>query len=218
MSKVRVSAFTVSLDGFGAGPAQDKNHPLGIRGTELHTWMRKTKMFQNMFGKEGGTTDVDNDFAEKSMENVGAWIMGRNMFAPTRGPWLDESWKGWWGDNPPYHCPVYVLTHHARPPLKMEGGTTFYFVTEGPESALKQARDAAQGKDIRIGGGVSVIQQYLKAGLIDEMHLVVSPVLLGRGENLFSGVDLPQLGFVCSGHIATADALHVILRKGVNQL
>jgi dihydrofolate reductase len=188
MGKIRVSAFTVSLDGFGAGPSQELKNPLGIRGTELHKWMRKTRMFQKMFGNEGGTTDVDNDFAEKSMENAGAWIMGRNMFAPVRGPWPDESWKGWWGDNPPYHVPVYVLTHHARPPLKMEGGTTFYFVTEGIEAALQQAEEAAGGKDIRI--------------------------VLGAGENLFSGIDWPKLGYVCSEHTAGADALHVTLKRG----
>ena len=213
MSQVKVSALTVSLDGFGAGPGQDLKNPLGIRGTELHQWMLKTRMFQKMFRKGGGTTDVDNDFAEKSMENIGAWIMGRNMFAPIRGAWQDESWKGWWGDNPPYHCPVYVLTHYARPPLKMQGGTTFYFITDGIESALKQARDAAQGRDIRIGGGASVIRQYLKARLVDEMHLAISPVLLGAGENLFSGINLPDLGFVCSEHVAGADALHVTLKK-----
>ena len=216
MSKVKVSAFTVSIDGFGAGPRQDKSNPLGVGGTELHAWMRKTRMFHKMFEGTGGTTDVDNDFAEKSMENTGAWIMGRNMFGPIRGPWPDESWKGWLGENPPYHTPVYVLTHHARDPVKMQGGTTFYFVTDGIESTLKQAQAAAQGRDIRIGGGVSVIKQHLKAGLIDEMHLVVSPVLLGRGENLFSGVDLPQLGFVCSEYVTTTDAFHVVLRKTSN--
>jgi dihydrofolate reductase len=213
MGKVKVAGFTVSLDGFGAGPRQDKSNPLGVRGEELHAWMRKTRMFHQMLGGTGGTTDVDNDFAEKSMQNVGAWIMGRNMFAPGRGPW-DESWKGWWGPNPPYHVPVYVLTHHARPPLKMEGDTTFFFVTDGIESAMRQAKQAAGAKDIRIGGGVSTVRQYLKAGSIDELHLAVSPVLLGEGENLFAGMNLPALGLVSSEHVAGADALHVILRKG----
>jgi dihydrofolate reductase len=210
--KIKVAGFSVSIDGYGAGPSQDIDHPLGIRGMELHRWMLKTRMFQKMLGKGGGTTDVDNDFAERSVENVGAWIMGRNMFGPVRGPWPDESWKGWWGDNPPYHCPVYVLTHHARSPIKMAGGTTFYFVTEGIESALKQARQAPGGKGIRIGGGVSVIRQYLQARSVDEMHLAIAPVLLGSGENLFSGIDLPELGFSCSEHVAGADALHVVLK------
>ena len=213
VGKVRVAAFTISIDGFGAGPSQDINHPLGIRGHELHTWMLKTRMFKRMFGQEGGTTDIDNDFAEKSMRNVGAWIMGRNMFGPIRGPWPDDAWKGWWGDEPPYHVPVYVLTHHARPPIQMKGGTTFHFVTDGIESALQRANETAEGRDIRIGGGVSVIRQYLQARLVDEMHLAVSPVLLGSGEHLFSGIDLPDLGFVCSEKTATVDALHVIVRR-----
>lgn len=212
MGKVRVSAFSLSLDGFGAGPAQDLNNPLGVRGEELHSWMVKTRMFQQMLGKSGGTTDVDNEFAEKSMENIGAWIMGRNMFGPIRGPWPDESWKGWWGDNPPYHVPVYVLTHHARSPVKMAGGTTFYFVT-GIEAALKEARKTAEDKDIRIGGGVSVIRQYLQARLVDEMHLAISPVLLGSGENLFAGINLPELGLACSEHTPGTDALHITVKK-----
>jgi dihydrofolate reductase len=213
VGKVRVAAFTISIDGFGAGPSQDINHPLGIRGHELHAWMVKTKMFQRMLGKKGGTTDIDNDFAEKSMRNVGAWIMGRNMFGPVRGPWPDESWKGWWGDEPPYHVPVYVLTHHARAPIQMKGGTTFHFVTDGIQSALRRANETAEGGDIRIGGGVSVIRQYLQAGLVDEMHLAISPVLLGSGEHLFSGINLPELGFVCSEQMAGADALHVIVGR-----
>ena len=213
MAQVKVAAFSLSLDGFGAGPAQDRENPLGVRGEELHGWMCKTRMFQRMLGKSGGTTDVDNDFAEKSMENTGAWIMGRNMFGPIRGPWPDESWKGWWGDNPPYHVPVYVLTHYTRAPVTMAGRTTFYFVTEGIEAALDQARKTAGEMDIRIGGGVSVIRQYLQARLVDELHLAISPVLLGSGENLFSGLNVPALGLVCSEHTAGADALHVILKK-----
>lgn len=213
MGKVKISAFSLSLDGFGAGPAQSLDDPLGVGGEELHKWMLKTRMFKQMLGKGGGTTDVDNEFAEQSMENVGAWIMGRNMFGPIRGPWPDESWTGWWGDDPPYHVPVYVLTHHARAPVTMAGGTTFYFVTEGIEAALRQARNTAGDKDIRIGGGVSVVRQYLQARLVDELHLAISPVLLGSGEHLFSGINLPELGFACSAHRAGADALHVMLRQ-----
>lgn len=213
MSKVRVAAFAVSLDGFGAGPNQDRQHPLGVRGHELHQWFFKTNVFRQMTGAGSGTKDTDNEMAEKAKANLGAWILGRNMFAPTRGPWGDESWKGWWGNNPPYHVPVYILTHHPRAPLQMEGGTIFHFVTDGIESALKQARKAAGDKDIRIGGGVSTIKQYLKAGVIDEMHLVFSPVILGEGENLFSGINLAELGFKCTDHVATDHATHIFLTK-----
>jgi len=213
MGIVKVTAFTISLDGFGAGPNQDLNNPLGVRGCELHSWFFPTTIFQNMIGKAGGSTGVDNKFAEKSFENIGANIMGRNMFGPVRGPWPDDSWKGWWGDNPPYHTPVYVLTHHAKEPLKMAGDNTFYFVTDGIESALKQAKAAAKGKDVRINGGVSTVKQYLKAGLIDEMHLVMSPVFLGAGENLFSGIDLAKLGFKCVENVAGANCTHLILKR-----
>src|SRR5438552_1722628 len=181
MSKVKVSAFSVSLDGFGAGLGQNLENPIGVRGFELMGWFMKTKVFREIHGETPGVAGVDNDFAARSFENVGAWILGRNMFGPIRGPWKDDSWKGWWGDTPPYHVPVFVLTHHARAPLEMKGGTTFYFVTDGIESALKKAQEAAQGKDVRIGGGVSTIRQYLTAGKIDEMHLAVSPVVLGEG-------------------------------------
>jgi dihydrofolate reductase len=213
MSKVRVAAFSVSIDGFGAGPRQDLNNPLGVRGLELHNWFFHTEIFKKIQGQSGGTAGIDNDFAGRSFENVGAWILGRNMFGPVRGPWKDDSWKGWWGDNPPYHCPVFVLTHHARPSLTMEGGTTFHFVTDGLESALKKAKEAAEGKDIRIGGGVSVIRQYLIAKQIDEMHLAVSPVLLGEGENLFSGINLSKLGFSVSRVVPGENATHVLLRS-----
>lgn len=213
MSKVRVAAFSISLDGFGAGPRQDLNNPLGIRGLELHSWFFSTAVFKEMHGESGGAQGVDNDFALKSFENVGAWILGRNMFGPVRGPWQGESWKGWWGDTPPYHTPVFVLTHHARSPLVMKGGTTFYFVTEGAESALEKAREAANGKDVRIGGGVSVIRQYLSLDRIDEMHLAVSPVLLGEGEHLFSGINLPKLGFVPVKTVYGENATHVLLEK-----
>jgi dihydrofolate reductase len=212
--KVKVGAFSVSIDGFGAGPRQDLQNPLGVRGTELHDWFFHTEIFKKMHGQSGGTTGIDNDVAAQSFENVGAWILGRNMFGPVRGSWKDDSWKGWWGDNPPYHTPVFVLTHHPRSPLAMEGGTTFHFVTDGLESALKQAKDAAQGKEVRIGGGVSVIRQYLIAGLIDEMHLAVSPVLLGEGEHLFTGISLPQLGFTLVRNVAGESATHVFVKKG----
>ena len=214
MGKIRASACSVSLDGFGAGPNQDLQHPLGVGGGELTTWLFKTRTFQEMIGQEGGATDIDDHFARKSMENVGAWIMGRNMFGPIRGQWPDHSWKGWWGDNPPYHVPVFVLTHHPRPSVEMEGGTVFHFVTDGIEAALERAMEVAGGKDIRIGGGVAVIRQYLQAGLLDELHLALSPVLLGAGENLFSGLDLPGLGFFCVESVPGPNATHVtILRR-----
>jgi dihydrofolate reductase len=213
MSKVRVAAFSISLDGFGAGPRQDLNNPLGVRGMELHQWFLNTEAFKKMHGQTGGTQGIDNDFGLQSFENIGAWILGRNMFGPVRGPWDGDSWKGWWGDNPPYHTPVFVLTHHPRPSLKMEGGTTFHFVTEGPEAALEQAKEAASGKDVRIGGGVSVIRQYLAANQIDEMHLAVSPVLLGEGEHLFSGINLPKLGFAPVKTVPGDNATHVLIKK-----
>jgi dihydrofolate reductase len=213
MGKVRVAAFSISLDGFGAGPRQDVNNPLGVRGFELHGWFLATQAFKKMHGQTGGTHGIDNDFAFQSFDNVGAWILGRNMFGPVRGPWIDDSWKGWWGDNPPYHMPVFVLTHHARPPLEMEGGTTFYFITDGPQSALEKAKDAAKGQDVRIGGGVSVVRHYLTANQIDEMHLALSPVLLGEGENLFSGINLPSLGFKVVETVSGENATHVLIKR-----
>ncbi len=213
MSKVRVAAFSISIDGFGAGPRQDLQNPLGVRGMELHGWFFPTDVFKKMQGQSSGSTGVDNQVAAQSFEDVGAWILGRNMFGPVRDAWKDDSWKGWWGPNPPYHTPVFVLTHYARAPLEMEGGTTFYFVTDGVESALKQAKEAAGGKDVRIGGGVSVLRQYLVAGLIDEMHLAVSPVLLGEGENLFAGMNLHQLGYTLSRTEAGENATHVFVEK-----
>lgn len=212
--KVVVRGFTLSLDGYGAGAKQSLEKPLGIGGESLHGWMIPTRTFQTMvLRKSGGTTGPDDDFAARGFDSVGAWILGRNMFAPVRGPWPDDSWKGWWGDEPPYHCHVYVLTHHPRAPVTMKGGTVFHFVTDGIESALRQARDAAQGKDVRIGGGVATIRQYLQAGLIDEMHLAISPVLLGAGEHLMSGIDLPALGFTVADHVATEAAMHVVLSR-----
>lgn len=213
MSKVTVSAFSVSLDGYGAGPDQTRENPLGIGGEELHTWMFPTRMFQKMYGKGEGTEGTDNDFAERSFENLGAWIMGRNMFGPIRGPWPDDNWKGWWGKNPPYHVPVFVLTHHARDPVVMEGGTVFHFITDGIESALEKARKAANGKDIRIGGGVSTVRQFLEAGYIDEMHLAFSPRFLGSGEHLFTGINLLALGFNVTETALGTHATHVVLKK-----
>jgi len=214
MSKLRVESFTISLDGFGAGPDQDLGNPLGVGGGALHGWAMATRTFQQkVFGGDGGQTGIDDDFAARGFQNMGAWILGRNMFGPVRGPWPDESWRGWWGDNPVYHVPVFVLTHHARAPLVMEGGTTFHFVTEDPLVALQRAREAAQGKDVRVGGGVNVIQQYLRQRLIDEMHIAISPVLLGAGERLFEGVHLPALGYACTQHVATPLATHVVLSR-----
>ena len=213
MSKVRVASFSVSLDGYGAGPDQDLQNPMGVGGMVLHAWAFPTRTFKKMQGGEGGSTGVDETFAARGFENVGAWILGRNMFGPVRGPWLNEDWKGWWGDTPPYHVPVYVLTHQAREPLVMQGGTTFYFVTEGMEVALGRAIDAAHGRDVRIGGGTTTVRQYLRARLIDEMHLAVSPKLLGRGENLFEGIDLPALGYQTVERVAGENATHVVIAK-----
>lgn len=214
MSKVRVAAFSISLDGYGAGPDQTLQEPLGRGGETLHEWFFPTRTFQEkVLGKSGGTTGIDEDFAARSFENVGAWILGRNMFGPVRGDWPDESWKGWWGDDPPYHVPVFVLTHYPRKPIEMAGGTTFHFVTDGIEAALERAREAAGGKDVRIGGGVSVVRQYLHARLIDEMHLAISPVLLGRGEALFEGISLPELGYRVTQHFVGGAATHVIIGR-----
>lgn len=214
MTRVRVACFTISLDGYGAGPDQDIDHPLGVGGQDLHQWLVPTRTFQRtLFGKEGGTTGVDDDFAARGFQNVGAWILGRNMFGPIRGPWPDMNWKGWWGDNPPYHVPVFILTHHARSSIEMDGDTTFHFVTGGIDEALDRAREAAGGLDVRIGGGANTIQQYLRAGLVDELHVALSPVLLGQGERLFQGTDLRALGYVCAEVAASDKATHVVLRR-----
>ncbi len=214
MGKVRISSFSVSADGYGAGPNQSLENPLGVGGTQLHNWAFPTQTFQqNLFGDGGGKTGIDDEFAARGFRGVGAWIMGRNMFGPVRGPWPDEAWKGWWGHTPPYHVPVFVLTHHARPPLEMDGDTTFHFVTGGIEDALTRARDAAKGKDIRIGGGVSVVRQYFQAGLVDEAHFAIAPVLLGSGEPVFSGLDLTALGFEVIERAGTDAAMHVVFAK-----
>ena len=197
MTRVRVDGLTISLDGYGAGPDQSVENPLGVGGEALHDWLISSRAWRQMHGKEGGVDGLDNEFAARAATNVGGWILGRNMFGPVRGPWPDMNWKGWWGDNPPYHVPVFVLTHHARPPIEMKGDTTFHFVTGGIHEALDQARQAAGGMDVRIGGGPDTIQQYLRAGLIDELHVAISPILLGGGERLFEGVDMRALGYEC---------------------
>lgn len=214
MGKVKVSAFSISLDGFGAGPRQSLENPLGERGTELHQWVFGTQFFRKTHGGEGGSTGIDNSFAERSFENVGAWIIGRNMFGPVRGPWTDLTWQGWWGEEPPYRVPVYVLTHHERPILSMKGGTDFHFITGGPEVALELARKAAGSRDIRIGGGVATVKQYLHLNAIDEMHLAQSPVLLGEGESFFDGVNLASVGFKVSERVPTDLATHFVLKRG----
>ena len=213
MTRIRVHAFTISLDGYGAGPDQTLETPLGVGGEELHGWMIPTRTFQRMIGNEDGTTGVEDDLTRRGFENVGAWIMGRNMFAPSRGPWPDDDWKGWWGDTPPYHTEVFVLTHHPRAPIPMAGGTTFHFVDDGIHAALKRATEAAGGRDVRIGGGVGTIRQYRTAGLIDEIHLAIAPVLLGSGEHLLAGIDAARLGYQVAEHVPTADAMHVVLRR-----
>ena len=214
MTRIRVNSFSISIDGYGAGPDQDLEHPLGLGGEELHHWAFQTQTMQQVvFGADKGTTGIDDDFIARGFENVGAWILGRNMFGPIRGPWSDMEWKGWWGDNPPYHVPVFVLTHHARPSIEMEGGTTFHFVTGGIHEALERARGAANGKDVRIGGGPNTIQQYLRECLIDELHIAIAPVVLGAGERLFDGVDLRSLGYMCDRVVASENATHVLLRR-----
>ncbi|HKT32941.1 MAG TPA: dihydrofolate reductase family protein [Gammaproteobacteria bacterium] len=213
MSKLLVRSFGISIDGYGAGSNQNLENPLGVGGPELMEWFFHSRFWRQMHGESGGETGVDNDVAEQGFANIGAWILGRNMFGPVRGPWPDESWRGWWGEEPPYHTPVFVLTHHARAKLKMAGGTEFHFVTEGIHAALQQATKAAGGKDVRLGGGVATVRQYLQAGLIDELHLAVRPVLLGSGEHLFHGINMRALGYECVKHVAGERAMHVFLRK-----
>ena len=214
MSKLRVHAFSISIDGYGAGPNQDLQHPLGVGGPELFDWFVHTRTWQHMQGNQDGETGADDDSAARGFANIGAWILGRNMFGPVRGPWPDDSWKGWWGDEPPYGVPVFVLTHHPRTSITMKGGTVFHFVTDGIESALRRARDAAGGRDVRLGGGVATIRQYLRAALIDELHLAISPVLLGAGEHLLHGIDTRALGYECAENAPSKRAAaHVVLRK-----
>jgi dihydrofolate reductase len=221
MSRLRVHGFGISIDGYGAGPAQDLTNPMGVGGMALHQWVLGTKTFRkiaggfagSLIGDQAGRGGLDDEFAARGFENLGAWIMGRNMFGPVRGPWPDDEWKGWWGENPPYHVPVFVLTHHSRAPLTMDGGTTFHFVTDGIHAALKRATQAAQGKDVRLGGGVATVRQYLAAGLVDEIHLAVAPALLGRGEHVFSGIDTVSLGYECTKHVSSDLATHVVLAR-----
>ncbi|HWB07587.1 MAG TPA: dihydrofolate reductase family protein [Verrucomicrobiales bacterium] len=213
MSKLRVHCFGVSLDGFGAGPDQSLENPLGAGGENLHEWFFPTRVFQKMQGNANGTTGLDNDFAERGFDGIGAWILGRNMFGPVRGAWPNDEWKGWWGEEPPYHTPVFVLTHYPRAPIQMEGGTTFHFVTDGIHAALQRAREAAGALDVRVGGGPATIRQYLQSGLIDEMHIAVSPIILGRGESLLAGLDLAKLGYKVSAHQTSAAAMHAVITK-----
>jgi len=213
MSRVKVSSIGVSLDGFSAGPHQSLEHPLGIGGMAMMEWAFKTRTFQSMHGGSGGGTGPADVLAARGFANVGAWILGRNMFGPVRGPWPDDEWKGWWGSNPPYHVPVFVLTHHARESIVMEGGTTFHFVTDGADAALARAKEAAGGRDVRVGGGVSTIRQYVLAGQVDEIHLALSSALLGTGESLLAGIDLKALGFELTERLGTEHAMHVVLAK-----
>jgi dihydrofolate reductase len=213
ISRLRVQSFGMSLDGFGAGPDQSLENPLGVRGPELMQWFFPTKFWRAMQGQPGGEAGTDHRIAEQGFENIGAWILGRNMFGPVRGPWPDESWRGWWGEEPPYHVPVFVLTHHARAPLAMKGGTVFHFVTQGIHAALEQAKAAANGRDVRIGGGTATVRQYLRERLIDELHLAVRPVLMGRGENLFRDLDLAALGYRCVRHVQGERAMHVFIER-----
>lgn len=213
MAKLRVHCFGISIDGYGAGPDQSLENPLGVGGMNLHEWFFPTRAFQQMQGGSDGSTGVDNDFAERGFDGIGAWILGRNMFGPQRGPWPDDGWKGWWGDNPPYHAPVFILTNHPRPSITMEGGTTFHFVSEGIHAALDRAKEAAGGLDVRLGGGASTIRQYLEAGLVDQMHLAVAPVVLGSGESLLAGLDLLKLGYKRTEHVTSPAALHVVFEK-----
>ena len=213
MSKLRVHTFSISLDGYGAGPHQDQENPLGVGGLGLHNWLWSTRTIGRLFGDGSGATGVDDDFAARGFDNIGAWILGRNMFGPIRGTWPNEEWKGWWGGNPPYHTPVFILTHYPRPSITMEGDTTFHFITDGIHECLKRAQAVANGKDVRLGGGVATIQQYVQAGLIDEMHVAISPVLLGSGEHLFNGINLLKLGYKCSEHVSTPSAMHIVITK-----
>ncbi len=213
MARLRVESFSISADGYGAGVEQSLGDPMGKGGMALHGWAFATRTTRAMFGMDGGDTGIDDRYASRGFDTIGAWILGRNMFAHSRGPWTDDGWRGWWGDNPVYHCQVFVLTHHARAPLVMAGGTTFHFVTEGIHVALARAMAAAGGRDVRVGGGTATVRAYLQAGLVDEMHLAQSPVLLGQGESLFAGLDLPALGYSVAETEAGEATRHLILRR-----
>ena len=213
MARLLVHSFSIALDGYGAGSNQSREVPLGVGGEDLHDWLVNSRTFKRMYSREGGETGIDDDFAARGMAGLGAWIMGRNMFGPIRGPWPDESWRGWWGRNPPYHTPVFVLTYHKRPPLDMEGGTVFHFVTDGIHAALERARAAAGNQDIRVGGGAATIRQYLQARLVDEMHLAVAPILLGSGEHLLAGLDLPALGYRIAEPVSSERATHYVIAR-----
>ncbi len=215
MGKLRVPIFGISIDGFGAGPGQDSDNPYGVGGRKVHEWYKATRTFRNMAGdaSNAGTTGIDDDLAARSDQNIGAWMMGRNMFGPLRGPWPNEDWKGWWGSNPPFHVPVFVLTHFARPSIEMEGGTTFHFVTDGIEAALKRARAAAGDRDVRLGGGVTTVREYLRAGLVDELHLAIAPVLLGSGEHLLKDIDLTRSGYRSVEYFPSQSVAHMFIRK-----
>jgi dihydrofolate reductase len=213
VSRLRVHCFSVSVDGYSAGPNQDLSNPVGVGGLPVFGWQFATRTHHQWSGKEGGATGLDDDMVIKGFEGIGAWIMGRNMFGPIRGPWKDEAWKGWWGDNPVYHVPVFVLTHHARPPITMQGGTTFHFVTDGIHAALDQAKKAANGKDVRLGGGISTMKQYLRAALVDDMHFVLSPSLIGSGERLFEDLNLPESGYELRDHISSPGATHITIGR-----
>ena len=213
MARLRVHQFSISIDGYGAGPDQSTEDPLGVGGESLHEWVVDTRTFKRTHGGEGGSTGVDDDVAARGTSGIGAWILGRNMFGPVRGPWPDQEWRGWWGEDPPYHTPVFVLTHHARPSLAMDGGTVFHFVTDGIEAALEQAYGAAGGEDVRLGGGAATIREYLRAQLVDEMHVAVAPILLGSGESLLAGLDLPALGYRCTEHVAGEKATHYVIAR-----
>jgi dihydrofolate reductase len=213
MSKLRVHSFAISIDGYGAGPDQAIDNPLGVGGPALHEWAFATRTFQKTFGNEGGATGVDDDFAARGFSDIGSWIIGRNMFGPIRGAWLEDNWKGWWGDDPPFHVPVFVLSHHPRPSITMAGGTTLHFVTDGIHATVKRAMESANGEDVRLGGGVATIRQFLRAGLIDQMHVAIAPTLLGSGEHLFAGLNAVELGYRCSEHVSTASATHVVLTR-----
>lgn len=217
MPKLRVNCFSISLDGFGAGAEQSLDNPFGVGGGRLHEWMYATRTFKSQFGEQDGETGTDDDLAARGNENIGAWIMGRNMFGPVRGEWSDNSWTGWWGDNPPYHSDVYILTHHRRAPIAMEGGTVFHFVTDGIHSALEKAKASAGEKDVRVGGGVETIRHYLQAGLVDELHIAVSPILLEQGEALLSGIDLPACGLANVEYLPTARAAHYVLTRSADR-